>query len=78
MQYFFNLAGAVHDPDDEGHELPDIETARLEAVLAVADFLRDQPEVVWKGEELRMEVTNADQLVLFTLIVLGVASAANV
>lgn len=72
MRYFFNLAGAVYDPDVEGIELPDIATARLEAVKYSAGELLDRPEVVWKGEEFRVEVTDDHQIVLFTVLTLGV------
>lgn len=29
MRYFFNLAGAVYDPDNEGVELADLSEARI-------------------------------------------------
>jgi hypothetical protein len=32
MRYFFNLAGAVYDPDNEGTELASMADARIEAV----------------------------------------------
>ncbi|MEA3000662.1 MAG: hypothetical protein QOK17_2495 [Sphingomonadales bacterium] len=72
MRYFFNLAGAVHDPDNEGLELSSLGDARLMAAKHAGEFLRDRPGVVWEGEELRIEVTDAKRLVLFTLIILGV------
>lgn len=76
MRYFFNLAGAIHDPDNEGIELANISLAREYAVRAAADYMHDHPEIVWLGEEFRLEVTNKDRLILFTLIVMGVDSAA--
>lgn len=72
MLYFFNLAGAVYDPDNEGIDLPSLGDARVIAAKHAGEILRDRPGVVWGGEELRVEVTNSDKLVLFTLIVLGV------
>jgi hypothetical protein len=74
MRFFFNLAGAVYDPDNDGYELPSLGDARLMAATHAGEFLRDRPGVVWGGEELRIEVTDENQLVLFTLIVLGVDS----
>ena len=76
MRYFFNLAGAVYDPDVEGVELPDIVSARLEAVRFSAGELLNRPEIIWKGEEFRVEVTDDKQLVLFTVITLGVDGAS--
>lgn len=69
---FFNLAGAVHDPDNEGIELANISLAREYAVRAAADYMHDHPEIVGLGDEFRLEVTNKDRLILFTLIVMGV------
>ena len=76
MRYFFNLAGAVHNPDNEGLELAQLSDAREHAVRAAAEYIRDRHEIVWLGEEFRMEVTNGDRLILFTLIVVGVDAPA--
>ena len=70
--FFFNIAGAVYDPDVEGIELPSLDEARLMAAKHAGELLRDRPGVVWQGEELRIEVTDAAQMVLFTLITFGV------
>ncbi|MGZ3258786.1 MAG: DUF6894 family protein [Croceibacterium sp.] len=72
MRYFFNLAGAVYDPDKQGHELADLAAARFLLVELAADMLRDRPQLAWTGEEFRVEVTNSDRLLLFTVIVIGV------
>ena len=77
MRYFFNLAGAVYDPDNEGFELPTLGDARVMAAKHAGEVLRDRPGVVWEGEELRVEVTDSDRLVLCTVIVLGVDSPAG-
>jgi hypothetical protein len=76
MRFFFNLAGAVYDPDNEGLQLASLSAARTMAVQAAAELIRDRPEIVWAGEEARVEVTDDNQLLLFTVIVLGVDSAA--
>jgi hypothetical protein len=76
MRYFFNLAGAVHDPDDEGFELDSLSDARIEAVKVASEYLRDGPEVAWLGDEFRLEVTNGDGSLLFTFIALGVDATA--
>jgi phage terminase large subunit-like protein len=76
MRFFFNLAGAVHDPDDEGIELPTISDARIEAARFAGELLRDRPEVVWKGDELRVEITDENQLLLCTFVVVGVDAPA--
>ena len=77
MLYFFNQAGAVYDPDVEGIELDTLSDARIQAVKFASERLRDRPELAWLGEEFRVEVTNADQLILFTFIAMGVDAPAG-
>jgi hypothetical protein len=73
---FFNLAGSVYDPDVIGYEVATIDQARILAAQHVAEIIRDRPEVVWTGEEVRLDVTDERQLVLFTIMVVGVDAAA--
>jgi hypothetical protein len=76
MRFYFHLAGAVQNPDNEGIELASISEARTMAVQSAAELIRDRPHVVWAGEEVRLEVTDSNQLLLFTVIVFGVDAAA--
>ena len=73
---FFNQAGAVYDPDVEGVELASLSEARIEAVKYAAETLRDRPEIIWQGDEFRVEVTDDKQLILFIFIAIGVDSPA--
>ena len=77
MLCFFNLAGAIYDPDVEGIEVPTIGEARVLAARHMAEVIRDDPAVVWKGDEVRVEVTDANQLVLFTIVAVGVDAPAG-
>lgn len=72
MRYFFNKSGAVHDPDNVGHEFAGIDEARIGAVRYASEVMRDHPTLVWGGEDFRVEVTNGERLLLFTVIVFGV------
>lgn len=76
MRYFFNLAGAIYDPDSDGIECATASDARIQAVLSAAELLLERPELVWTGDEICVEVTNKDQLLLFTVIALGVIAPA--
>lgn len=76
MRYFFNMAGAVEDPDDEGLDFACFSEARIQAVRFGAEYLRDRPELVWLGEEFRVEVTDEAQKILFTFIAVGVDAPA--
>jgi hypothetical protein len=74
---FFNLAGAVYDPDVAGLEVETIADARVLAARYIGEVIRDKPDLVWAGEEVRVEVTDARQLVLFTIVVFGVDAPAS-
>jgi hypothetical protein len=76
MLFFFNVAGAVYDPDGEGVEFATISEARIEAVKFAGRMLHDRPDLAWRGEEYRVEVTDQNQLILFTFIALGVDAPA--
>jgi len=71
-RFFFNQIDGKHKPDDKGLEFPSLEEARTEAVQYAGEVLRHQPDVIWQGEDFRIEVTDENQLLLFTLIVVGV------
>ncbi len=75
MRYFFNVAGAVNEPDNAGLEMSSLSNARIEAVKFAGEYLRDRPEVVWLGEEFRIEVTDGDSRPLFTFTASGVDNA---
>lgn len=72
MHFYFNLAGAVHDPDDEGYDLPTVSEARIMAVKLASEMLRDRPKLAWLGDEFRVEVTDDKQQLMFTIVTLGV------
>ena len=74
MRYFFNLAGAIHRPDNKGLMIATLSDARIEAVKFAAEYLRDRPELVWLGEEFRVEVTDGEGRTMFTFIAVGVDS----
>ena len=76
MRFFFNLGGAVYDPDNEGYELATMSDARILAAKEVALTLHDRPQLAWLGEEVRLEVTDEHRTVLFTVVVVGVDGPA--
>lgn len=76
-RYFFNQYSGEFKPDDLGLELPSLDQARIEAVRYAGEELRDHPTLVWHGEDFRVEVTDAAQEVLFTIIVVGIDAPAG-
>lgn len=77
MRYYFNIAGAVDEPDKTGVEFATLSDARIEAVKSAAEYLRDRPELVWLGEEFRVEVTDEEGGLIFTFIAVGVDAPAG-
>lgn len=77
MRYFFNICGVVTNPDHKGHELSSLSDARIEAVKFAGEYLRGRPELVWLGEEFRVEVHGEDKEMLFTFIAVGVDAPAS-
>lgn len=77
MRYFFNIAGAVQDTDNEGQEFGCLADARIGAVKFAGAYLFDRPELVWMGEEFRVEVTDSNRRCLFTFIAVGVDAQAE-
>lgn len=49
-----------------------IEEARVQAARYLGEVIRHKPGMVWAGEEVRIEVTDEMQVVLFTVAAYGV------
>ena len=77
MRFFFNQQNGEYKPDDEGMEFGTVNEARIEAVRYAAEVMRDHPTLIWTGQDFRMEVTNSDRLLLFTVVVVGVDAPAG-
>ena len=75
--YYFNVEDGRKYPDAEGTELPDLESARTEAVRRSGSLLRDNAQSFWGGHGWKLIVTNAAGMVLFTLHFLAVSSPAT-
>ena len=57
--YFFNVTDGVTTLDNEGVELPDISSARIQAVQTAGQMLgHDSTGHFWTGEAWRMWVTD--------------------
>ncbi|EQB33529.1 DUF6894 family protein [Sphingobium ummariense] len=74
--YHFNVQDGVSLPDEVGHELPDLETAKREAVLLAGALIRELGADFWQGDEWRMCVTDHDGRQLFTLLFAGTMAGA--
>jgi hypothetical protein len=68
-RYFFHRLDGSAEIDTEGTELKDIHAARREAIVYAGESLKDQPELVWHDNDLRVEVSDASRMVLFTIVI---------
>lgn len=75
-RYFFHSLDGSVDRDTEGTELADWRQARKHAVLYASALLSDDPDVVWHGDDFRIEVTDAEQAILFTVVVFAIDGTA--
>ena len=71
-RYYFHTADGHRWSDPEGSELPDEQTARAEAVTFAAEVLRGKAEEIWRDGQWRVEVTDDQNALLCTVIVLGI------
>lgn len=76
MLYFFNQMDGETICDDQGSELSSLDEARAEAVMFAGQLMRDRPSLVSERADLRIEVTDANALVLFMITVTSTDSPA--
>lgn len=74
--YYFNIVEHGHKVDSIGTQCANPELARMEAVRFAGEILRDEPERVWNGSELRIKASDAWDTVLFTVLIAGVDAEA--
>jgi hypothetical protein len=75
--YHFNFRNGALLPDKHGMELPDQMSARVRATKLVSEKLCDEADIFWNRPEWHIEVTDETGLILFSLYVLAVSSAAQ-
>ena len=73
-RYFFHVHDGKDLPDHEGTELPDLASARKEAVALAAGLLGDRPDVFWDAADWRLDVEDEAGRVLFSLRFSAVAA----
>jgi uncharacterized protein DUF6894 len=62
--------------DDDGHVLPNVNSAKCEAIKLAAQMICDQADDFWDRAEWSMTVTDERGLTLFQLQVIGTESPA--
>lgn len=75
--YFFHLTDSVFNPDQEGTELPNLDSARVEAIRFAAATAMELPNKVRDGSGLRVEVSDDAGLGLCTVIIRAIDAPAS-
>jgi hypothetical protein len=65
--YHFHVRDGANIPDPDGTELPDLRSARVEAVKLAGRLLMDEPDSFWEGSNWHLEVTDDSGIALFRL-----------
>lgn len=66
-RYHFNLHDHRFVPDPEGSELANLHAAKRQAIKLAASILSVCPEEFLESSNWRVEVTNSDGVLLFTI-----------
>ena len=66
-RYFFHIHDSASLIDQEGTELPDLRSARDQAIETAGAILRENPDSLWAGTPWCMEVEDEEGRILFTL-----------
>ena len=70
-RFFFHTQNDTDYTDEEGIDLPDMESARTQAALLTAALLKDGASRFWASGPWTLTVTDEDGLVFFTIATHG-------
>lgn len=70
--YHFHSADGGREVDESGIELPGLREARDQAIRFSGAILTHNPQQLWTSGHWRVEVTDEDNALLFTVITLAV------
>ena len=70
--YSFRTRGSAGSYEVDDHMLPDDDTAHREAIRLTGSVLMDDPEELRSAGQWRVDVTDADRRLLFTVMTLAI------
>lgn len=76
-RYHFEVRTETHVLQTRGADLPDNDAARVEGAKLIGALLLDHAGEIWADEHWHMEVTNKDGLILYTIFLSAMKSAAT-
>ena len=71
-RYHFHSVDGHRVNDDSGVMLPDDRAAQYEGVRFAGEVLKGEPGLIWEKGQWRVEVTDDDNVLLFTVITLAI------
>lgn len=57
-RYFFHSRDGISHQDLTGIDLPDLDSAGVEALRYMSELLRDESEEVWRNGELQLAIAD--------------------
>lgn len=66
-RYHFHIHDERPDPDKAGYELPNLRSARVEALRLAGEMIREAADRRGMGKEWRLDVTDGDGLMLLRM-----------
>ena len=68
-RYFFHRMNGGFDCDNDGTVFESPTAARAAAIVFAGETIRDHPNKVWEGGEMRVEVTDKGGTLLTTVVI---------
>lgn len=72
-RFFFDTSNGTREEDADGIDLADMDEARVIALKFTGELLRENSQVIWEGEDLRVEVYDEGRTPLFVVSVSAMA-----
>ena len=76
QRYFFHSEDGHTFRDEEGTELPNDEAARIEAARVLGQMLNEHPADVWRHDQFRVLVADANGATLYILDLAAIRAPA--
>jgi hypothetical protein len=76
-RYYFTLDDHEREVDEDGTELASPDEAKTQAVRFASAWLRDHPDRIWEGANLKVEVSDESGTLLFTVFAKGIDGDAS-
>ena len=71
-RYHFHSADGHREPDLEGSDLANDQAAQREAMRFAGAVLESEPDSIWQHGTWRVEVTDDNNVLLFTVITIAI------